>query len=92
MNIGRDAVVTGKVQAGGLQVGPLAVSDKVGIGVSEVGPDVILDVGSRMRVRQGQSVSAGIWFSQREGGDKAFVGMRDDNRVGFFGAGLEDWA
>lgn len=66
--------------------GPLAVSATVGIGVSAVGGDAILDVGSRMRVRQGNSNSAGIWFSQKLKEDPAFVGMVDDSRVGFYGS------
>ena len=51
-----------------------------------MGPDAILDVGSRMRVRQGGSNSAGIWFSQKLREDTAFVGMVDDSRVGFYGS------
>jgi cytoskeletal protein CcmA (bactofilin family) len=72
--------------------GPLAVSDKIGIGVSDVGFDAILDVGSRMRVRQGNSASSGIWFSQRAlNGDAAFVGMATDNHVGFYGNRGAGW-
>jgi hypothetical protein len=78
---------------GGLQVsgavrfqGPLFISDKVAIGVPNVGADAIFDVGSRMRVRQGSSASAGIWLSQRAiNADAAFVGMASDNQVGFWG-------
>jgi hypothetical protein len=79
--------------AGGLQVsgtvrfqGPLITSDSVAIGVPNVGADAIFDVGSRMRVRQGNSASAGIWLSQRAiNADAAFVGMASDNQVGFWG-------
>jgi hypothetical protein len=42
-----------------------------------------------MRVRQGTSDSAGIWFHQRTmDADRAFVGMADDSNVGFYGTGV----
>src|SRR6476646_738954 len=45
--------------------GPVAVSDKIAESPIPVRSDVvILDVGSRMRVRQGNSSSAGIWLFQ----------------------------
>jgi hypothetical protein len=45
-----------------------------------------LDVPRRMRVRQGGTGSAGIWFYQDQPqADRAFVGMADDNSVGFWG-------
>lgn len=44
-----------------------------------------LDVGRRMRVRQGGDASAGIWFSQDAAGDRGFVGMVDDGRIGLWG-------
>jgi hypothetical protein len=44
-----------------------------------------LDVPRRMRVRQGGDISAGIWFSQNAAPGAAFVGMSDDDHVGFWG-------
>jgi hypothetical protein len=60
--------------------------------VSAAGEGGGLDVSRRMRVRQGGDGSAGIWFHQdAPNADRAFVGMRDDNTVGFFGQGA-GWA
>ncbi|MFI6671682.1 hypothetical protein ACIBM1_43125 [Streptomyces sp. NPDC050481] len=50
-----------------------------------------LDVARRMRVREGDDGSAGIWLNQKVGGDRAFVGMLDDKTVGFFGSGPVHW-
>jgi hypothetical protein len=45
-----------------------------------------LDVARRMRVRQENDASAGIWFFQTAAqADRAFVGMADDDNVGFWG-------
>ena len=46
--------------------------------------EIKLDVNGRARFRQGSAGSAGMWLSQNNGGDRAFVGMLDDNRVGFY--------
>ncbi|HVP54605.1 MAG TPA: tail fiber domain-containing protein [Candidatus Eisenbacteria bacterium] len=55
----------------------------VGLGTT---PGFKLDVAERMRVRQGGTPSAGIWFFQTAAnGDRAFVGMANDNSVGFWG-------
>ena len=51
-----------------------------------------LDVPRRMRVRQGGTGSAGIWFHQDQpNADRAFVGMADDNSVGFWGNTGAGW-
>ncbi len=59
-----------------------------------------LDVYRRMRVRADtsdeakagnvQDQSAGIWFFQN-GGDRGFVGMRDDRHIGLYGANGAGW-
>jgi hypothetical protein len=56
----------------------------VGIGVPD--PGFILDVGSRMRIRDGAS-SAGHWLFQNKL-DRSFIGMIDDTHVGFWGSGF----
>jgi hypothetical protein len=64
--------------------------DKIGVGVQSPVGDCILAVGARMKVHQGESSSAGIWFAQK-GADlhgSAFVGMADDNKIGFYGHGV----
>jgi hypothetical protein len=63
---------------------------KIGIGTDA--PGFALDVADRMRVRQGASGTAGIWFFQTNtNADQAFVGMASDNQVGFFGNGGAGW-
>jgi len=56
-------------------------------------PGLKLDVADRMRVRQGNSPSAGIWFYQKapDDHDRGFVGMADDNHVGFWGNTGAGW-
>ncbi|MEU0740856.1 hypothetical protein [Streptomyces sp. NPDC006134] len=50
-----------------------------------------LDVPRRMRIRQGDDGSAGVWLNQKGVGDRAFIGMLDDDIVGFFGVGAVKW-
>jgi len=58
----------------------------VGIGGVEPGAENKLDVNGRIRLRQGGRSSAGIWLYQdTPANDRAFVGMRSDNEVGFWG-------
>jgi hypothetical protein len=63
-------------------------SDSVGIGTSS--PGYKLDVNDRMRVRKGNSQTAGIWFNHPVG-DRAFVGLADDTTVGFWGNIGAEW-
>ena len=63
---------------------------KVGIGISN--PEFALDVGERIRVRQGANTSAGIWFYQTTPAtDRAFVGMASDTQIGFYGNTGANW-
>jgi hypothetical protein len=61
------------------------------LGVGVAPSDARADVNGRMRVRQGIFGSSGIWFHQNAVGDRAFVGMLDDNSVGFYTTGA-GWA
>ncbi len=64
--------------------------DRVGVGMQNPDGDCVFAVGARMKVHQGDSNSAGIWFAQK-GADlhaSAFVGMADDNTIGFYGHGV----
>ncbi|MFF0086778.1 hypothetical protein ACFYR1_44960 [Streptomyces canus] len=64
-------------------------TDQIAIGTGNNGD--ALDVPRRMRVRQGNDLSAGIWFRQQSSGtDNGFVGMQDNTHVGFWGSGA-DW-
>ncbi|HEX5734699.1 MAG TPA: hypothetical protein VF131_17845 [Blastocatellia bacterium] len=72
----------------------ITATGNVGIGTST--PAKILDVAGRMRVRHGPgdaSDSAGIWFAHPAANpdDRAFVGMKDDNNVGFWGNTNANW-
>jgi hypothetical protein len=67
------------------------ISQNVGIGTTT--PAFKLDVSGRMRVKTGTlnnvSTSSGIWMEDyRDGTNRAFVGMQDSIRVGFYGAGI----
>ena len=62
-------------------------NDRVGVGLESPDGDCIFDVGARMKVRQGGSASAGIWFAQTGVDHSAFVGMADNDRIGFWGGG-----
>ena len=62
-------------------------SDRVGLGVENPDGDCVFDVGARMKVKQGASASAGIWFAQTGADHSAFVGMADDSNIGFWGHG-----
>lgn len=65
----------------------------VGIGIGST--EHRLDVGGRTRVRQNSPPTpdntAGIWFHQAGTGDRAFIGMRDDNTIGLYGIGGGGW-
>jgi Chaperone of endosialidase len=63
----------------------VVATSRLGIGIAP--SDMVLDVASRMRVRMGGSPSAGIWMNQNAAGDRAFVGMADNDHVGFWGPG-----
>lgn len=60
------------------------VNGRVGIGV--VPTNFKLEVADRVRLRQGSADSAGMWFHQNTpNSDRAFVGMWNDDMVGFWG-------
>lgn len=63
------------------------VIDKDGrVGIGTTSPGFALEVVDRIRLRQGTGSSAGLWLHQSTpNNDRAFVGMADDNTVGFWG-------
>jgi hypothetical protein len=64
--------------------------DRLTVSLSEEGGG--LDVGRRMRVRQGNDGSAGIWlFQTASNADRGFVGMVDDGRIGLYGNAGAGW-
>lgn len=61
----------------------------VGIGVQ---PSFILDVGDRMRLRAGNNNTAGCWYMNATNTqNRAFIGMIDDDRIGIYGSGMNNW-
>lgn len=57
-------------------------------GIGVFNPDYVLDVGARMRIRSTPGNTAGIWLNNDANNTTpAFVGMRNDNLVGFYGNG-----
>ncbi|RSM99459.1 hypothetical protein DMB42_41850 [Nonomuraea sp. WAC 01424] len=73
--------------------GPLTAKGAVTAGAGLNVSGGVLDVGRRMRVRQGEDPSAGIWFYQRvPNADRALIGMADDTTVGIWGNTGANWA
>lgn len=70
------------VEAGGL-----------GVGVMPDYPTYPFEVNGRVRVHKGSAASAGIWFAHDQVPQPllAFVGMANDNLVGFYGSDGADW-
>ncbi|MBZ5724661.1 MAG: hypothetical protein LAP87_06650 [Acidobacteriia bacterium] len=77
-----------QLRSGGNQTRLTIKADgKVAIGTNA--PGFLLDVADRVRFRQGPAGTAGLWFYQTApNADRAFVGMLDDNSVGFWGQGF----
>lgn len=80
-----------QLRAGGNNTRMIVKADgKVGIGT--LTPGFSLDVNDRVRFRQGTQPSAGLWlFQTTPNADRAFVGMADDNTVGFWGNTGANW-
>jgi len=98
--IGRDSAGHNRLSVGPLTGSPgsqtcdvkLVIQDDGRVGIGTLAPGFKLDVADRMRVRQGGSGSAGIWFYQTgPGTDRAFVGMAADDQVGFWGNTGANW-
>jgi hypothetical protein len=66
------------------------VNGNVGLGVPS--PGLRLEVADRIRLRQGPSGSAGLWLYQTTPAtDRGFVGMVNDNALGFWGNNPGIW-
>lgn len=78
------AAKTGSVEAMRL------VNGKAGFGVT---PDLYrVDVGDRIRLRQGPQGTAGLWlYSTGTNNDRAFVGLANDGVVGLWGNTGANW-
>jgi hypothetical protein len=62
----------------------------VGIGTGE-SADYPLDVNGRVRIRHKGGATAGIFFNGSTGSERGFVGLQDDNNIGFYGNGDVGW-
>jgi hypothetical protein len=70
----------------------VVVNSNGNVGIGMTSPGFKLDVADRVRVRQGASGTAGIWFYQTTPAqDQAFVGMAGNNQVGFWGNTGANW-
>ena len=70
--------------AGGLKRMVITNGGNVGIGVTD--PTLRLDISGRMRIRTGSDGEAGIWLNNTANTAlQAFVGLENDNYVGFYG-------
>lgn len=77
---------TGAVEAMRVTKGRVAMG-----GVTD--PGFRLDVGDRIRLRQGAGGTAGLWlFQTTPNADRAFVGMNGDDVVGLWGNGGSGWS
>ncbi len=62
----------------------ITANGNVGIGITD--PAYTLDVGARMRIRSTAGNTAGLWLNNDANNAlPAFIGMRNDNLVGFYG-------
>jgi len=82
--------IASEINGGTLGSGNFHFQGNVGIGTTS--PGKMLDVADRIRVRQGPEGTAGMWLYQKtQNADRAFVGMLDDNYVGFYGLSANKW-
>ena len=62
------------------------------VGISVTDATSVLDVGDRMRLREGASGTAGLWLYQKgPASDQAFIGMDGDGYVGLYGDSGAGW-
>jgi hypothetical protein len=73
----------------------LTVTGAGNVIVGTPGPEdkYLFEVAGRMKVRGDRATgTAGVWFSQLYGfGERAFVGLSDDNHIGFWGNTGANW-
>lgn len=67
-----------------------AINSRVGIGATN--PAYILDVNGRMRLRHVPGEEPGIWLNNNtNSGTPAFIGLQNNDQVGFYGTGGAGW-
>ena len=69
----------------------MSIMDNGNIGIGTNSPGFLLDVNGRMRVRNGGG-TAGIHFMDAANAvNRGFIGMEDDNTIGFYGGNGAGW-
>lgn len=67
-----------------------AINSRVGIGANN--PAYLLDVNGRMRIRHANGEEPGIWLNNNtNAGTAAFIGLQNNDQVGFYGTGGAGW-
>jgi len=61
----------------------ITIAQNVGIGTNF--PTHKLDVGGRVRIRENNNQTAGIWFDGGNGTQRSFAGTYDENHAGWYG-------
>jgi len=65
----------------------ISPAGNIGIGITD--PVYKLDIASRIRIRGAAGFTAGLWLNNESNtAIPAFIGMQNDNKVGFYGAGV----
>jgi hypothetical protein len=78
---------------GGAQKIALAWDGNGNVAIGVPSTTLKVDIGDRIRLRQGPSGDAGLWLYQTAPAeDRAFVGMSNDNTVGFYGNKGAGWS
>ncbi|GAA0750908.1 hypothetical protein LRH25_31480 [Ideonella azotifigens] len=73
-------------QAGGTQKVALSWNSSGNVAIGVASTELKVDIGDRIRLRQGASGSAGLWLYQTTpAADRAFIGMAGDTTVGLYG-------
>ncbi|MES2776201.1 MAG: hypothetical protein V4722_18640 [Bacteroidota bacterium] len=83
--------VDNSVRAAGAGSGFLALSAQGNIGIGIANPQEKLDVAGRMQLNGSSPFDAGVWLNNA-GVKRAFIGLKDNNYVGFYSAGGAGWA
>jgi hypothetical protein len=74
----------GLMLAAGDNTARLTIDGSGNVGINNNSPTVPFDVGGRIRTRGTGGGTAGMWYTNATGSDRSFVGLQDDNTLGFW--------